>query len=54
MYPQEDSRCDFSDANEDYSNAYQRFLQLGYKRKNIDSETMQVTVSIKQYILYFL
>ena len=26
-YPQENFKCDFSDANEDYSNAYQRFLQ---------------------------
>ena len=28
--------CDFSNANEDYSNTYQRFLNLGYKHKNVD------------------
>ena len=28
-YPQEDLNCDFINANDDYSNAYQRFLQLG-------------------------
>ena len=38
-YPQEDFKCVFSDDNEDYSNAYQRFLQLGYKHKNADSRT---------------
>ena len=27
-YPQEDLKCDFSNAAEDYSNNYQRFLQL--------------------------
>ena len=33
-------KCDFSNFNEDYSNPYQRFLQLGYKHKNVDSGTI--------------
>ena len=33
-------KYDFSNINEDYSNAYQWFLQLGYKHKGVDSETI--------------
>ena len=33
-YLRGDFKWDFSDANEDYSNAYQQFLQIGYKHKN--------------------
>ena len=36
-YPQEDLKCDFSNTNEDYSNTFQQFLQLGDKHKNVDS-----------------
>ena len=39
-YQQEDFKCDFSGADEDYSNAYQRFLQLGYKHKDVNSGTI--------------
>ena len=39
-YPQEYFKCDFSEAKEDYSNAYQRYLQLGYKHKNVGSGTI--------------
>ena len=39
-YPQEELKCDFSNDNEDYSNAYQRFLHLGYKHRNVDSGTI--------------
>ena len=56
-YPQEDFKCDFSDANEDYSNTYQQFLQLGYKSKNADCGSIvrtEVTMILKQYIFYFV
>ena len=39
-YPQEDFKCDFSDANKDYSNAYQRFLQLDIKIKKFMVEQL--------------
>jgi len=39
-YPQEDSKCDFSDGKEQYSNAYQQFLQVGYKHINVHIRTI--------------
>ena len=39
-YPQADLKCDFSKNTEDYSDAYQRFLHLGYKYRNIDGGTV--------------
>ena len=39
-YPEEDFQFDFSDANEDYSNGYQQFLQLGYKHKMLIVEQL--------------
>ena len=40
-YPQEDLESDFSNANEDYSNAYQRLLKLGKENKNVDIGTIE-------------
>jgi len=39
-YPEEDVKCDFRDSNEKYPNPYQRFLQLRWKHKNVDSGTI--------------
>ena len=39
-YPKEDSKRDFSENNEDYSDAYPRFLHLGYKYRSVDSRTI--------------
>ena len=39
-YQQKHFKYDFSDANEDYSNAYQQFLQLVYKHKNVVMATI--------------
>ena len=46
-YPQEDSKCHFSDANEDYSTSYLRFLQLGYQHKNVQSGTILNYIDLK-------
>ena len=53
-HPQEDKQYDFSNANESYSNAYQRFLQLGCKHKNLDNRTIVSYNGLKEYILYFV
>jgi len=39
-YPQEDFKSGFSDTNENQCNAYQRFLQFGYKQKIANSGTI--------------
>ena len=50
-YPQEDFKQGFSDANEDCSIAYKRFLQLRYKPRNVDGGTI---VSYKDFKTVYL
>ena len=53
-YPQGTFKWDFSDANQDYFNAYQRFFRLGYKHKYVDNGTIISSMILKQCIHYFV